>query len=352
MPFKLHNNQVKKLSCKKLTKHATGLASHTGPLSAFGNRSGIFSTQLGIFNTRSGSYAAQLSLKCVASQMPNVRKISIFQSHYENSLRYDLTEKLCLSNSHETPKIEKIILSASVSFKPQQVRGIAATSGSSNLKGSKISSNTSKSSNAKVSKKGISNKSRSSGIFPNFGHGLEDCTLEVRKALMLLSGQELDAKTFRVGRPHLGIRKGRLAAYQVTLRNQTMYLFLERLLTEVIPKIITTDPAALITSAADRRLQKTSMKVANLYTLDTKKVPLKNMWLNDGSYIKEVIQPFFDGNGNFQLGIPDFYLFREIEQNIEFTKLNGLNVTIVTSAKTDHEARLLLSGFQAPFANQ
>lgn len=337
MPFKLHNNQVKKLSCKNLTKHTTGSASIAGPLGAFGKRSSIF--------------GIQLSSKCVASQMPNVRKISIFQSHYENSLRYDLTEKLCLSNSHETPKIEKIILSASVSFKPQQVRGIAATSGSSNLKGSKISSNTSKSSNAKVSKKGISNKSRSSGILPNFGHGLEDCTLEVRKALMLLSGQELDAKTFRVGRPHLGIRKGRLAAYQVTLRNQTMYLFLERLLTEVIPKIITTDPAALITSAADRRLQKTSMKVANLYTLDTKKVPLKNMWLNDGSYIKEVIQPFFDGNGNFQLGIPDFYLFREIEQNIEFTKLNGLNVTIVTSAKTDHEARLLLSGFQAPFAN-
>ena len=57
---------------------------------------------------------------------------------------------------------------------------------------------------------------------------------------------------------------------------------------------------------------------------------------------------FFDGNGNFQLGIPDFYLFREIEQNIEFTKLNGLNVSIVTSARTDYEARLLLSGFQAP----
>ena len=136
MPFKLHNNQVKKLSCKNLTKPATGSASIAGPLGAFGKRSSIF--------------GIQLSSKCVASQMPNVRKISIFQSHYENSLRYDLTEKLCLSNSHETPKIEKIILSASVSFKPQQVRGIAATSGSSNLKGSKISSNTSKSSNAKV----------------------------------------------------------------------------------------------------------------------------------------------------------------------------------------------------------
>ena len=35
---------------------------------------------------------------------------------------------------------------------------------------------------------------------------------------------------------------------------------------------------------------------------------------------------------------------------MEFTKLNGLNVTIVTSAQTDNEARLLLSGFQAPFA--
>jgi len=46
-----------------------------------------------------------------------------FQSHYENSLRYDLAEKLCVTNSHQTPKIEKIILSASVSFKPQQVRG-------------------------------------------------------------------------------------------------------------------------------------------------------------------------------------------------------------------------------------
>ena len=80
-------------------------------------------------------------------------------------------------------------------------------------------------------------------------------------------------------------------------------------------------------------------------------MPLDKIWINDGSHTKEVIQSFFDGNGNFQLGIPDFYLFREIEQNIEFTKLNGLNVTIVTTAKTDREARLLLSGFQAPFAN-
>ena len=53
-----------------------------------------------------------------------------FQAHYENTLCYDLIEKLCLNNSHETPKIEKIILNASVSFKPQQVRGLATTSAS------------------------------------------------------------------------------------------------------------------------------------------------------------------------------------------------------------------------------
>jgi ribosomal protein L5 len=158
---------------------------------------------------------------------------SRFQAHYENTLCYDLAEKLCVTNSHQTPKIEKIILNASVSFKPQQVRGLATTSAST----SGIRS-LPKSKNQKTS-----GKSRGSGMLPHFGHGLEDCTLEVRKALILLSGQELDAKTFRVGRPHLGIRKGRLAAYQVTLRNQSMYLFLERLLTEVIPKVMKTDPA-------------------------------------------------------------------------------------------------------------
>ena len=76
----------------------------------------------------------------------------------------------------------------------------------------------------------------------------------------------------------------------------------------------------------------------------------KAAWLNDQpSAQDDTIKSFFDGQGNFQIGIPDFYLFREIEQNIEFTKLNGLNVSIVTSARTDYEARLLLSGFQAPW---
>jgi ribosomal protein L5 len=97
---------------------------------------------------------------------------------------------------------------------------------------------------------------------------LENCSTQVRKALILLSGQSLRNITFRVGRPHLGIREGRLAAYQVTLRNENMYLFLERLLTEVIPKVIKTDPATLMTSTSDRRLQRTSTKLANFETGD------------------------------------------------------------------------------------
>jgi ribosomal protein L5 len=319
-------------------KHGEATKAYNSPFEGIGG----FSHNLSCKNY--GNLMGMRSIPCKYLQYSTLSNPRL-QSHYENILQYDLTEKLCLTNSYETPKIEKIILSASVSFKPQQVRGLAATSGN-------MASKVSDRSNTKIAgKKKITGKSRASGMLPNFGHGLEDCTVEVRKALILLSGQSLESKTFRVGRPHLGIRKGRLAAYQVTLRDQSMYLFLERLLLEVIPKVMKTDPATLITGAADRRLQRTSLKVANLQVGNCERVPLDTMWLNDGSHTKEVIQSFFDGNGNFQLGIPDFYLFREIEQNIEFTKLNGLNVTIVTSAKTDREARLLLSGFQAPFAD-
>ena len=100
------------------------------------------------------------------------------------------------------------------------------------------------------------------------------------------------------------------------------------------------------------------MRIHRIYCKSVSK-PDKRFFLDDSESnhlikalrLKENSQvEVFDGNGNFQIGIPDFYLFREIEQNIEFTKLNGLNVTIVTTAKTDREARLLLSGFQAPFA--
>jgi ribosomal protein L5 len=196
-----------------------------------------------------------------------------FQSHYENTLSYDLVDKLGIVNSYETPKIEKIILSSSVSFKPQQVRGLAK--GCLRLGGSS-SSLASQSSNNKAKSKTTFGKGGKKGGMPALvppkggmqRASLENCSTQVRKALILLSGQSLRNITFRVGRPHLGIREGRLAAYQVTLRNENMYLFLERLLTEVIPKVIKTDPATLMTSTSDRRLQRTSTKLANFETGD------------------------------------------------------------------------------------
>jgi ribosomal protein L5 len=184
---------------------------------------------------------------------------SRFQYHYDNTLSYDLAEKLSLNNAYEVPKLEKIILSSSVSFKPQQMRGVnfLKFDGESN----KVTSGR---------KATAFNKGKRPGLA---GKGLQDCTLQVRKALMLLSGQSLHPKTFRVARPHLGIREGRLAAYQVTLRDEAMYSFLERLLTEVIPKVMKTDLATLVTGSSDRRLQKSSVKLANFQIGKPQRIP-------------------------------------------------------------------------------
>lgn len=88
--------------------------------------------------------------------MPSNLYDSRFQSHYENSLRYDLAEKLCVTNSHQTPKLEKIILSASVSFKPQQVRGPGVELGGGQQ------SRSSKSNAAATNKKNVARKAASS----------------------------------------------------------------------------------------------------------------------------------------------------------------------------------------------
>jgi len=90
--------------------------------------------------------------------MPSNLYDSRFQSHYENSLRYDLAEKLCVTNSHQTPKLEKIILSASVSFKPQQVRGPGVQLGSAQQSRSSKSKATPNSSGCKLSNAAATNK--------------------------------------------------------------------------------------------------------------------------------------------------------------------------------------------------
>ncbi len=63
---------------------------------------------------------------------------------------------------------------------------------------------------------------------------------------------------------------------------------------------------------------------------------------------KGVSPKAFDGRGNYTLGIREQLIFPEIDLD-KIAKVSGLNVTIVTTAKTDEEGRALLSGIGMPF---
>ncbi len=58
----------------------------------------------------------------------------------------------------------------------------------------------------------------------------------------------------------------------------------------------------------------------------------------------------FDGQGNYTLGIKEQLIFPEISYD-QIDKIKGMNVTIVTSAKTDEEGKALLKHFGMPFRN-
>ena len=89
----------------------------------------------------------------------------------------------------------------------------------------------------------------------------------------------------------------------VTLRGDTMYEFLDRLISIALPRV-----------------------------RDFRGVSSKS----------------FDGRGNYTLGLRDQLIFAEIDY-AKVDKLKGMNVTIVTTAKDDNDARALLRGFGMPF---
>jgi len=91
----------------------------------------------------------------------------------------------------------------------------------------------------------------------------------------------------------------------VTLRSERMYEFLDRLVTVALPRV------------RDFR------------------------GLNGKS---------FDGNGNYAMGVKEQIVFPEIEYD-KVDEVRGMDIIVVTSAKSDDEARELLRGFQFPFAN-
>jgi large subunit ribosomal protein L5 len=99
------------------------------------------------------------------------------------------------------------------------------------------------------------------------------------------------------------LRKGVAIGVRVTLRGNTMYEFLDRLISASLPRI-----------------------------RDFKGINAKG----------------FDGRGNYTLGIPEQIIFPEIDID-KVSKLNGMDITFVTSAGNDSEAKALLTEFGLPF---
>jgi large subunit ribosomal protein L5 len=99
------------------------------------------------------------------------------------------------------------------------------------------------------------------------------------------------------------VRKGQPIATSVTLRGERMYEFLDRLMSIALPRV-----------------------------RDFRGVSPKG----------------FDGRGNFTLGLKDQLLFPEIDY-MKVDKSRGMNVSVVTTAKTDQEARKLLQLIGMPF---
>jgi large subunit ribosomal protein L5 len=102
------------------------------------------------------------------------------------------------------------------------------------------------------------------------------------------------------------LRKGMPIGVRVTLRGDKMYEFLDRLVAVSIPRI------------RDFR------------------------GINDKG---------FDGKGNYTMGIPEQIIFPEIDID-KVNKINGMDITFVTSANNDMESLSLLKKFGLPFKNQ
>jgi large subunit ribosomal protein L5 len=58
----------------------------------------------------------------------------------------------------------------------------------------------------------------------------------------------------------------------------------------------------------------------------------------------------FDGRGNYTLGIREQIVFPEVNYD-KIDRIKGMNVTLVTTAKTDEQGRALLKSFGMPFRN-
>ena len=140
--------------------------------------------------------------------------------------------------------------------------------------------------------------------------GLGDATQDKKivdvavNEITAITGQKAVATYSKKDIANFKLRKKMPIGVMVTLRGQRMYEFLERLIRVSLPRIR----------------------------------DFKGITTN------------FDGRGNYTLGITEQIIFPEINID-QVDRIQGMNITFVTSAKTDEEGYALLKGFGLPFKN-
>ena len=124
--------------------------------------------------------------------------------------------------------------------------------------------------------------------------------------LTQITGQKPVVTTARLNIANFKLREGRQIGTKVTLRGEKMWAFLDRVINIVLPRV---------------------------------------------RDFRGISAEAFDGRGNYTLGLKEQTLFPEIDYE-KVDKVRGMEITIVTSAETDDQARLMLDLLGMPFRKE
>ena len=174
---------------------------------------------------------------------------------------------------------------------------------------------------------------------------------QVKQGLQIISGQPVCESNYRVSRPSLGIRSGKLANYQVTLRGYKMNQFLNRFSKLWYTENIGTQKISKKRLLQERKVRNKQLKETS-FVYNSSISGVRNsssIYLNDGSKslpLKDRKITFgLDKIGDFHCGFSSFFVFPEIEKNSKLQSLvnSGCTITIRTTSKTKSQAKILLS---------
>ncbi|MDP8262912.1 MAG: 50S ribosomal protein L5 [Candidatus Ancaeobacter aquaticus] len=126
---------------------------------------------------------------------------------------------------------------------------------------------------------------------------------EAARDLSIITGQKPQMQKSKKSISNFRLRKGNIIGCRVTLRNKRMYEFFDRLVSIAIPRI---------------------------------------------RDFRGLTRKSFDGSGNYTMGLPDQMIFPEIDFD-KVKRTQGMDITFVTTGKTDEEASELLELLGMPF---